>query len=93
MMCKTRSLTAIPPKQVKDAPFKVIRGHLSRSQSKARIRVLLAVNSNRRRRTHRLRDTRDFQFEPFSVTPCDPLEATAGSVALNVCVPSEIDAK
>ena len=54
---------------------------------------LLAVNSNRRRRTHRLRDTRNFQFEPFSVTPFDPLEVAAGSVALNVCVPSEIDAK
>ena len=54
---------------------------------------LLAVNSNRRRRMHRLRYTRDFQFEPFSVTPFDPLEATAGPFALNVCVPSEIDGK
>ena len=38
-------------------------------------------------------DIRNFQFEPFSVTPFDPFEATAGSVALIVCVPSEIDAK
>ena len=44
-------------------------------------------------RNRRRRDPRDFQFEPFSVTSFDPLEVTAGSVALNVCVPSEIDAK
>jgi hypothetical protein len=77
-----------------------LKMHLSRSskvicQGHNRKRVyefLLAVNSNRRRRTHRLRDTRNFQFEPFSVTPFDPFEATAGSVALIVYVPSEIDA-
>ena len=83
------SLRNSPAMQLKDVPFKVIcQGH----NRKRVYELLLAVNSNRRRRTHRLRDTRDFQFEPFLVTPFDPLEATAGPVALNLCVPSEIDA-
>lgn len=42
---------------------------------------------------HRLQDTRDFQFEPFLVTPFDPLELTTGSVPLNACFPLEMDSK
>ena len=81
-----------------------LKMHLSRSSKvicqgqnrKSEDGFLLAVNtvnSNRRRRTHCFRYTRDFQFEPFSVTPFDPIDATAGPFALNVCVPSEIDGK
>ena len=65
----------------------ICQGHIQ----KRVYEFLLAVNISNRRR--RLRDTRDFQFEPFSITPFDPLETTAGSVALNACICLEIDAK
>ena len=55
------SLSNSPAMLVKDVPFKVIQGH----NRKRVYGFLLDVNSNLRRLTHHLRDTGDFQFEPF----------------------------